>query len=96
MIVCANRGCKNKFNPKTHNQKYCSDDCCKIATNRKIKEKNSARLDRLAGKKRVCKNKGCGQKLGRYQEDNTCNVCQAKEREKDRQDILRMLNGISI
>ena len=96
MIVCANRGCKNKFNPKTHNQKYCSDDCCKIATNRKIKEKNSARLDRLAGKKRVCKNKGCDQLLGRYQEGNTCNVCQAKEREKDRQDILRMLNGISI
>jgi hypothetical protein len=93
MIKCAYKPCKNKFEPKTHNQKYCSDECCKIATNLNIKKKYQDRKDRLAGKKRICKNKDCYQELGRYQEGQICNLCLAKERERDRQDLLGMLNG---
>ena len=94
-MICAYAECDNEFEPKTHNQKYCSDECCKIATNLNIKKKYQEKKDRLAGKKRICKTKGCGQELGRYQENNTCHVCIAKEREQERQDLLGMLNGIS-
>lgn len=95
MIKCAYRSCKNKFEPKTHNQKYCSDECCKIATNLNIKKKYQERKDRLAGKKRICKTKGCVQELTMYNESDVCHGCIAKEREQERQDLLGMLNGIS-
>ena len=38
-MICSNKECAKEFAPKTHNQKYCSDECCKIATNLKVKEK---------------------------------------------------------
>jgi hypothetical protein len=31
--------CKNDFEFKTHNQKYCSQQCCRVATNKRIMEK---------------------------------------------------------
>jgi hypothetical protein len=54
-MICSNDGCVNEFEPKTHNQKYCSDECCKIATNIKIKEKYYYKKARLAGEKFICK-----------------------------------------
>jgi len=38
-MICANKECAKDFEPKTHNQKYCTDECCRIATNRRIMEK---------------------------------------------------------
>ena len=38
-MICLNLECSKLFEPKTHNQKYCSDDCCRVATNKKIMEK---------------------------------------------------------
>ena len=38
-MICANSECKKDFAPKTHNQKYHNDECCRIATNRRIMEK---------------------------------------------------------
>jgi hypothetical protein len=94
-MKCAYDQCKKPFEPKTHNQKYCCDECCRTATNLKIKEKYYEKKARLAGKKRVCTNKGCNQALSMYQEELVCFVCQAKERTKERQDLLEILNGIS-
>jgi hypothetical protein len=94
-MICASKSCNNKFEPKTHNQKYCSDECCKIATNLKIKEKYNAKKDRLAGKKRICKNKGCTSELGRYNEGDVCGGCVSKQKEMERQEILAILNGAS-
>jgi hypothetical protein len=94
-MKCAYDQCKKPFEPKTHNQKYCSDECCRTATNIKIKEKYYEKKARLAGKKRVCKNKGCNQSLSMYQEDVICNPCQAKEKENERKYLLELLNGIS-
>lgn len=94
-MICARKGCKNKFEPRTHNQKYCCDECCKIATNLNIKNKYQEKKQRLAGKKRLCKTKGCSQALTKYNEGSICNVCLAKEKEKERKELLEMLNGIS-
>ena len=38
-MICANTECAKEFDSKTHNQKYCSDECCRVATNRRIMEK---------------------------------------------------------
>lgn len=94
-MICARKGCKNKFEPRTHNQKYCCDDCCKIATNLNIKNKYQEKKNRLAGKKRFCKNKGCDNSLTKYNEGNICSTCISKQKKEERQEILRMLNGIN-
>jgi hypothetical protein len=96
MIKCAYKPCKNKFEPRTHNQKYCSDECCKIATNLNIKKKYQDRKQRLAGKKRYCKNRGCEFELTMYNAGDICGSCLSKERENERQEVLRILNGFSI
>lgn len=94
-MICAYKKCKNKFEPKTHNQKYCSDECCRIATNEKLRKQYYDRKDRLAGKKRICKTKGCTSELLRYNEGDICTLCIAKKAEKDRQEILEMIRRVS-
>lgn len=95
MMKCAYKPCKNKFEPKTHNQKYCSDECCRIATNLNIKKKYYDKKARLAGKERICKNKGCKHKLTMYNESDICGSCVAKEKENERQDVLEIISGFS-
>ena len=94
-MKCAYDKCKKPFEPKTHNQKYCCDECCRTATNIKIKEKYYEKKARLAGKKRICKTKGCNQLLSMYQEGIVCSVCQAKEKTKNRSELLDMVNAVS-
>jgi hypothetical protein len=91
-MICANEGCENKFEKTTHNQKYCSDECCREATNRKIREKYYAEKDRLSGKKRVCNTRGCTNLLSRYNESETCRECLAKKENKNRNELLRIFN----
>ena len=50
-MICAYKECFNEFEAKTHNQKYCSDECCRTATNIKIKERYYENKARLNGKK---------------------------------------------
>jgi hypothetical protein len=94
-MICAYDQCDNEFTPKTHNQKYCSDECCRIATNQKLKDAYYEKKERLAGKKRTCKGKNCNTLLSRYQEDNICSLCKAKEETKKRQDLLDMVRRVS-
>ena len=35
-MKCAYKECGKEFTPKTHNMKYCSDECCRIATNENV------------------------------------------------------------
>ena len=92
-MICAHQTCNNEFEPKTHNQKYCSGECCKIATGLKIKEKYYYKKARASGVKFKCSMRGCKQILSRFTTDTVCENCKAKERTKERQDILDMLNG---
>ena len=91
-MICSNKGCTNKFKPKTHNQKYCSDECCKIATNLKIKEKYYYKKARASGKEFICANRGCKQILSRFTVDKICEGCKMKEKSKEKQTLLDMLN----
>ena len=81
-MKCAYIKCKNEFTPRTHNMKYCSDECCRIATNEKLKEAYYEKKARLAGKKRICKSKGCNSELSRYNEKNICYSCETFEKRK--------------
>lgn len=89
MNICANKNCGTVFLPRTHNQKYCSSECCKIVTNARIMEKYYEKRDRKAGKERLCKE--CGQKLSRYNEDNVCAPCAASKAKKDRKRLLELV-----
>ena len=91
-MICANDGCSNSFEKTTHNQKYCSDECCREATNKKIREKYYEEKERLAGKKRTCSTKGCTNLLSRYNDGKICNSCIAKIQSSEKNEILRIMN----
>ena len=94
-MICAYSDCKgiNEFEPKTHNQKYCSDECCKIATNIKIKEKYYYKKARASGTKFECSTSDCNQILSRFTTDMVCEICKSRQRSSERKEILDMLNG---
>jgi hypothetical protein len=90
-MICANPTCKKDFTPATHNQIYCSSDCCKIVTNENIKRKYHERKARLNGSERYCK---CGTKLSRYNKWDTCAACDTKEKQKHDEGLARILSVI--
>ena len=96
-MICAYENCQGvkEFEPKTHNQKYCSDECCRIATNQKLKEAYYEKKARLAGAKRICKNKGCNVVLSRYNDGKICDKCVSAEKEKERRNLLEMVKIVS-
>jgi len=96
-VICAYSKCTRgkEFEPKTHNQKYCSDECCRIATNEKLKQSYYEKKERLAGKKRICKKSGCNVILSRYNESNICDKCVSSEREKERKALVEMMKRVS-
>jgi hypothetical protein len=77
--VCAYSECGNDFVAKTHNQRYCSDECCRLATNKRIMEKYYQRKERRKGARRVCVSTGCSTALNRYNDSEICAVCLAKK-----------------
>lgn len=95
-MICAYEECKKEFEPKTHNQKYCSDECCRIATNKKVKEDYYEKKARRSGVEFKCKNKGCNSILSRYSAEKVCNGCIAKEKERERQRLIQMLKDAGI
>lgn len=78
--------CKQPFDFKTHNQKYCSKECCRLATNKKIMQKYYIKKQRLAGAIRLCVD--CKNQLSRYNSDNKCTMCQELER-KNKSNIAK-------
>lgn len=93
-MICAYEECENEFVPKTHNQKYCCDECCRTATNIKIKQKYRENKDRLSGKTRICVTKGCNNRLSRYNESKLCSSCESDRIKKERQFVLDMLSNV--
>ena len=91
-FTCARAECDNVFLMGPHNQKYCSNECCKIETNRKVKEKYHERMAIKRGKQRVC---SCGTKLSRYNESNKCGPCQQKKREDNRNRTNQLVSSIA-
>jgi len=92
-MICGNAVCKKEFEPKTHNQKYCSDECCRIATNKRIMEKYYEKKAIRSGKFRPCKK--CNAPLSRYNQSVICSVCEKNVGLKNRNTILGMIDEIS-
>ena len=89
--------CGKEFEYKTHNQKYCSKDCCRLFTNKKIMDKYYAKKARLAGEIRLCAN--CNSRLSRYNPDSICEICQELKRKNKaniaRREIFNVISKIS-
>jgi len=89
-VVCAREECENTFIRKTHNQKYCSGECCRKATNDKIMVRYYENKRRRSGKKRLCT---CGATLSKYNMGDECSKCVAK---KDSERLIAIKQQISV
>jgi len=94
-MICANKDCLNgkEFTPKTHNQKYCTDECCRIATNRRIMEKYYEKKAIKNGAIRHCKI--CKSKLSRYNSQEVCSTCEKNVSYEAKRVIWDILNDLS-
>ena len=92
-MICSNKDSAKEFIAKTHNQKYCSDECCRIATNKRIMEKYYEKKAIKNGAFRGCKK--CKIKLSRYNQTEYCTVCEKKINVTNRDLLLGMINEIS-
>jgi hypothetical protein len=92
-MICANQECGIEFEAKTHNQKYHSDECCRVATNKKIMEKYYEKKAIRSGSTRLCKN--CNSQLSRYNDQKICSMCQKNYNAKNKSKIIEMLDDIS-
>ena len=88
--------CGTGFEFKTHNQKYCSNQCCRVATNKRIMKKYYDKRRRLAGEQRECHI--CQSTLSKYNAEETCSYCfsvlQKNKTEKAKEDILNVIIGL--
>lgn len=91
-MICKNTECGREYQKQTHNQIYCSSECCRIATNKRIKEKYHENKARLSGKDRHC---SCGIKLSRYNKSNKCSACETKNVLETKNEIKRYL-GVTV
>lgn len=92
MRICAYAECGREFNPTNHNMKYCSDECCRRATNARLMAQYYERKARRQGRIRVCAN-GCGTRLSRYNDGKICQKCEAERAANARNELWDMLNG---
>lgn len=92
MIVCAYSECGVLFTPKTHNQRYHTSECCRMATNNRIMENYYERKARRQGHTRICASEGCNTKLSRYNDEKICGKCAATTQSNSRAELLRMLS----
>lgn len=92
-MICSNSECAKDFEAKTHNQKYCSDECCRVATNKRIMEKYYEKKAIKNGALRKCKR--CSIKLSRYNQNNICSSCEKNVNLKNKNSLLGMLDEIS-
>lgn len=94
-LICANPDCNIEFVPKTHNNKFHSDECCRLETNRKIMEKYYERKRQRAGEVRYCIQ--CETtRLSRYNNSSVCGACRKKKEEQQNHSVIAMLENTSI
>jgi hypothetical protein len=76
-IECANDVCLNIFTPKTYNAIFCSPECRKVVTNRKLLDKYYLAKENK-NKKRTCLTDTCSTILSRYNKENICEACKVE------------------
>ena len=93
--VCARPGCDITYVARTHNQIYHDAECCRIATNARLKEKYHERRAQKMGKVRICTE--CGvTRLSRYNDTKICEGCRTKSESKRNQDIRDILSNVMV
>jgi hypothetical protein len=92
-VICANPDCLKEYEKNTHNQKYCSAECCRIVTNKRIKKQYHEDRARLNGKERMCKG-NCGTRLSRYNIKKYCSSCESKSNTRIK-DAIKEKFGVS-
>lgn len=80
--------CSIEFISTRANQIYCTNECCKYATNKKILERYHANKDKKRNKPEYCE---CGSKLSKYNHSDECHSCQLKKEDSKRIDLLKTL-----
>lgn len=92
-MICSNSDCLEEFSPKTHNQIYCSDVCCKVVTNKKIMDRYYAKKARKSGANRQCEE--CGKNLlSRYSESTVCSICTEKKNKKQMAQLKEKMSNV--
>lgn len=86
-INCA--WCGSSFVKRRPNMIYCQKDCCNSATNKKLIEKYHRDKARRKQTNRSCLS--CGNKLSKYNADDSCYACQMKEEELQKVKLLQEL-----
>ena len=92
-MICFNKECGKDFEPRTHNQKYCNEQCCRISTNRKIMEKYYEKKAIKNGATRICKS--CKTKLSRYNQQSVCSSCEKNINQQAKAAICGIINELS-
>lgn len=92
-MTCANKECSLEFVSKTHNQKYCSDECCRIATNKRIMDKYYEKKAIKKGALRHCRK--CKSALSRYNSEDICSSCNKTNYSKTKKMISEIVDEIS-
>jgi hypothetical protein len=93
IVTCAREDCENEFPKTTHNMKYCSNNCCRIQTNRKLMKDYHEDKAILAGKKRTCAT--CRTSLSRYNPNKVCAACSSKKKESEADVASDILASVS-
>ena len=91
-MICLNSECAKEFESKTHNQKYCSDECCRVATNKRIMEKYYEKKAIKNGAPRKCK--GCPGFLSRYNSEMYCAKCIKSKHTKNKNTLMEIIDDI--
>jgi len=89
--ICARIGCEQQYTKKTHNQKYCSGECCRIATNEKIMDRYYENKRLRSGIKRICE---CGATLSKYNLSPECSACEAGKESRRKSMILIQMESV--
>lgn len=77
--TCDREECDMGFLKAVHNQKYCSPECCRLATNQRLVEQYHAKRKARSGEsKRVCNRKDCDTILSKYNKESICEHCKTK------------------
>lgn len=71
---CQNPECLKIFKPNVYNAIYCSTECRKIVTNKRLLEKYYENKQNKNLKK-ICKTPKCTTVLSRYNKEDICDVC---------------------
>ena len=94
MVECEREECDVIFHKKKHNQLYCSRECLRLATNKKIMDKYYDDKARREGKPRFCTM--CESLLSRYNKKKVCHSCETTsrtEKNKSAQSFLANVVG---